>query len=80
MVVMATSPFAAEIRVGRTISGMALYLAGPNSALCEPIRNSTLNMATMLPDKIANTPTIISRTSATLHQTITFRLLNRSAK
>jgi len=79
-VVMPISPLAAEMRSGRTISGMLPNLDGPNRALCAPSRKTTPNISQRLPLRIAPTPRISMTSSASLQLTITVRLLNRSAR
>ena len=73
-------PFPLASFSGWTISAIAPYRDGEKSALCAPISPTTTNRKVMLPVRMATRPSSMRTTSATLHQTITDRLLKRSAR
>ena len=60
--------------------GLQSTVFGPNTVLCNPIRNSTSNGGHSPPMPKANTPASITAISANLQPTINARLLYRSAR
>ena len=79
-VIKPNSPLAADIRSLFSTSGKAPSLAGEKSALCAPVRATTVNSNSELSSTIANTPKLMMTTSAILQAMITLRLENRSAR
>ena len=74
------TPLAFESASGFVSSAIAPNFAGPNSALCVPISPTTTINSQGFPVKIAPMPSAMMTISATLQATMTFLLLNRSAR
>ena len=79
-VLISSSALARDRSLSGSISGTMPYFAGLNIVECSAIRNSTTSISSMRVEKKAASPSVITPISNTFTETITDRLLNRSAK